>query len=280
MIKCISYWSVRDGLDGTRPIAEAAADAKAAGFEGIELCIGLEGLLTPDTDKATCESYRKTVEDAGLKLETLASGMTWGSSPTDLNPDVRAKAIEQHQKALQVAAWLGAKAFLMVPGAVKIAWDPSYGPVPYDKAVTWAREAVTQLVPTAEKLGVDLCLENVWNGLFYSPLEFAAFIDGFKSPRVGMYFDVGNTIGIHQAPHHWIEILGKRIRRIHIKDYDSNTGGMAGFCDLLVGDVPWAETMAALRKVGYDATIVAEMVPYNPGLLERTSEALDKILAM
>jgi L-ribulose-5-phosphate 3-epimerase len=280
MIKAISYWSVRNGGDATRPWAEAVADAKAAGFEAIEAAVGTQGILTPATDQATCEAYRKAAAEAGVRLETVASGMSWAASPSDPDESVRRRAIDLHREALQRTAWLGAKALLFVPGAVKIPWDRGYGPVRYDLAVRWAREATKELAETAEKLGVDLCVENVWNGLFYSPLEFASFVDEIGSERVGVYLDIGNVMGYHQHPPHWIEILGKRIKRVHIKDYDCSKGGLSGFCDLLAGDVPWPETMAALRSIGYDGTLVAEMMPYDPQLLERTSKAMDKILSM
>jgi hexulose-6-phosphate isomerase len=169
---------------------------------------------------------------------------------------------------------------LMVPGAVTIPWEPTYGPVNYDDAVKWAKEAGKLLAPVAEKVGVELCLENVWNGMFYSPLEFAHFVDSVGSKWAGAYFDVGNVLGYHQHPPHWIEILGPRIRRVHIKDFKSAVGNLSGFCDLTAGDVPWKETMAALRKVGYDKTLVAEMMPPEEGLLPRTLAAMKKIVAM
>jgi L-ribulose-5-phosphate 3-epimerase len=280
MVKAISYWSIEGGLTSANPWEEAVSLAKRAGFAAIEATVGVEGILTPSTDQATCEAYRDAAANAGLKLETLASGMTWAASPTHPDESIRRRAIDLHRDALQRAAWLGAEALLFVPGAVRIPWDAGYPPVRYDQAVAWAQEATTELAETAQKLGVDLCVENVWNGLFYSPLEFAAFVDEIGSERVGIYVDVGNLLGVHQHPPHWIEILGTRIKRVHIKDYDCSKGGLAGFCDLLAGDVPWPETMAALRRIGYDKTMVAEMMPYDPQLLERTSKAMDKILAM
>lgn len=280
MIKCISYWSVEGGLANTRPVEEAVVEAKAAGFAGIELAVGETGILTPSTDEATCARYRDIAESHGMRLETLASGMSWGCSPTSPDAATRKRSIQLHRGALQRAAWLGAKAMLFVPGAVKIVWEPSYGPVRYDHAVQWAREAVDQLLETAERVGVDLCVENVWNGLFYSPLELAGFIDSFKSPRAGIYFDAGNVLGYQQHPPHWIEILGSRIRRVHIKDFKTSVGNLSGFCDLLDGDMPWAATVAALRGSGYKDTVVAEMMPPAAGLLDRTSAAMDKILAM
>jgi len=280
MIKCISYWSLEGGIENTCTVEQAYAQAKEAGFAGIELAVGENGVLTPSTDRATCERYRATADKHGVVLQTLASGMSWGCSPTSPDEQVRRHAIELHKGALHRAAWLGVRAMLFVPGAVKIPWDPAYGPVRYEQAVEWARQAVTELVQLAENLDIDLCVENVWNGLFYSPIEFASFIDGLKSPRLGIYFDVGNVLGYQQHPPHWIEYLGRRIRRVHIKDFKTSVGNLSGFCDLLAGDVPWKQTMRALRTIGYDQTIVAEMMPPDPTLLQRTSAAMDQILSM
>ena len=165
-----------------------------------------------------------------------------------VNPETRKKSIKLHADALQQAAWLGVDSMLMVPGAVSIPWDEKYGPVKYDDAVKWATEAAKQLAPVAEKVGVELCLENVWNGMFYSPIEFAAFIDSIGSPKVGVYFDVGNVLGYHQHPPHWIEILGKRIRASAYQRFQEirwKPERILAIC--WPGDVPLKESIAALR---------------------------------
>jgi len=278
MIKAISYWSMPGGIEGSCTVENAAKAARAAGFDGIELCIGESGVLTPATDEATCRAYAAAVAREGLALRTLASGMSWGCSPTHPDAAVRRKAIELHQAALQRAAWLGCRAMLFVPGAVVIPWAADYKPVRYDRAVAWAREAVGELGATAARVGVDLAVENVWNGLFYSPLELAEFVDSFRNPRVGVYFDVGNVLNHQQWPPHWIELLGARIRAVHVKDFKLSVGTLAGFCDLLAGDVPFPEIMAALRGIGYDGTLTAEMMPPDATLLERTSKAMERIM--
>ena len=94
--------------------------------------------------------------------------------------------------------------------------------------------------------------------------------------------DVGNLMGIHQYPPHWIEILGHRIKRVHIKDYKETfnwTGGYS-FCDLGAGEVPWQETMEALRAINYESTLTAEMLPWDAFLLNRTSVAMDQIMGL
>ncbi len=280
MIKGISYWSMAGGMDGTCPVTTALAAAKAVGFQALELCIAETGVLTPGTDEATCRQYRAAAAQQGVVLETLASGMSWGCSPTHPDAAVRRRSVQLHKDALQRAAWLGCKAMLFVPGAVIIPWDPAYSPVRYDQAVAWAREAVAELGETALRVGVDLAVENVWNGLFYSPVEFPEFIDSFRNPRVGVYFDIGNMMAHQQWPPHWIELLGPRLRRVHVKDFKLSVGSLAGFCDLLAGDVPFREVMTALRSIGYRDTLVAEMMPPDPTLLERTSQAMDRILAL
>ncbi len=279
MIKSISYWSLEQGLANTHPIDAALRETAAAGFEGLELAIGTEGVLSVDSTRRDCEQIREQIQASGVVVETLASGMSWGFNPVSNDATVREKAVTLHEKALERAAWLGCQAMLMVPGVVCSPIAPDER-VRYDHALQRASENTRRLLDTAERVGVDLCLENVWNGLFYSPVEFAGFIDDHASERLGIYFDVGNVLGYQQHPPHWIELLGQRIRRVHIKDFkeDFNWEGSYAFCDLLEGDVPFDASMDALRAIGYDRTIVAEMLPHQPGLLEKTSKAMDRIL--
>lgn len=280
MIKCISYWAMPDGLANTHPIDDAIHRAKTAGFAGIELCIGPDkGALTTQTSQARCAEIRDSLNKADQHCSTLASGISWAFNPTSNDPQIRQQAIRLHADALQRAAWLGCSAMLFVPGIVNSPISPDEH-IRYDVAVERAREAVLRLLDTAEQVGVDLCIENVWNGLFYSPLEMRDFIDSLNSDRLGIYFDCGNVLGYQQQPDHWIELLGKRIKRVHIKGYRETFGfeGSYAFCGLLEGDVPWPATMAALREVGYDQTIVAEMMPYHEGLLEQVSVDMDQIL--
>ncbi len=279
MIKCISYWSMQDGLAGTHSIDKALSAAKTAGFAGLELCMAPEGVLTPLTSQTECKAVRRQIDQSGLIVETLASGMSWAFNPTSNDGEVRQRAIELHREALRRAAWLGCQAMLFVPGVVTSPIVPNEI-IRYDRAVQRARDAVTQLLDVAELVEVDLCLENVWNGLFCSPLEFADFVDSFGSNRLGVYLDVGNLLRYHQYPPHWIELLGPRVKRVHVKGFREEFGwqGQYSFCELGEGDVPWAATMAALHNVGYDKTLVAEMLPYSDGLLDRTSAAMDNIL--
>jgi len=281
MIHSLSYWSTQNGLVGTEPIDSAIAQVKQAGFAGIELCLSMPGdgmVLHTQSTQAECDAIRAQVDASGLVAQTVAAGLTWGCSPTSDDAATRAKSIELHAAALQRAGWLGCQAMLMVPGIVGCPFVPTEK-VPYDVAIERCREAVKQLLPVAEKAGVDLCLENVWNGMFITTRDWCEFIDSFNSSRLGVYFDVGNVLGYHQHPPHWIEALGKRIKRVHIKDYKINFdwSGSFSFCDLQEGDVAWPQVVAALKKIGYDSTLVAEMMPWRADLPAKTAASMKAI---
>ena len=224
------------------------------------------------------KAIRKAVDASGLVVDSVASGLSWEYSPTHPDPAVRRQSIALYKAALQRCAWLGCHSLLFVPGAIRIPWNPDYPAVPYDKAVARAFLSVQALLKTAEKCRVEICIENVWNGMFYSPLEFCAFIDLFGNPLVKAYFDIGNVLGYHQDPADWIRLLGRRIGRVHAKDFKRDVGSLAGFCDLGRGDVSWPAVTAALRKIGYRRTVIAEMLPWKPGLIKRTATALKQLL--
>ena len=167
--------------------------------------------------------------------------------------------------------------YLFIKYAVKITTIPfKYYFWPILASLIWS---CTQYTGLAEDLNVDLCMENVWNGFFYSPIELRDFVDSFDSDRLGVYLDIGNLIGYQQHPPHWIELLNSRIKRVQIKDFQENFDwtGSFSFCDIGAGDVPWKETIAALEAIQYKSTIIAEMLPWDETILSRTSAAMDQL---
>ena len=271
-----SYWIFDGGLDGTLPIKSAMEQASKMGFEGIELGIASQGVLTHNTSQAECEEIVREAEKHGLEISGVASGESWTTSPTANDEDVRLKIIDFTQKALQITHWLGSDAYLFVPGAVEVFFLPDAEVIPYDVCYQRASEAISQLVPVAEKLGVAIAVENVWNKFLLSPLEMREFIDNFNTSQVGVYFDVGNVL-LTGYPDQWIRILGSRIKRVHIKDFKLSVGNADGFVDLLEGDVDFEAVKQALSEINYDGYVTAEMIPFSPGRPEKTAAAMKKI---
>lgn len=278
MKKSISYWSFDGGGDNSAPLSRCFREARAAGFDAVEPAMAKTGEITPETSKADCERIAADARAAGVEIASLATGMFWRESLTSDDPAVREKALDNGRRLIEKAAWLGADAVLVVPGAVDVSFLPNSEKIPYDVCYKRSVSQLKKLARTAEKFKVKVGVENVWNKFLLSPIEMRAFIDEVGSPCVGAYFDIGNILLIG-FPQDWINILGKRIVRVHAKDFKTSVGTGEGFAELLKGDVPWKETVEALKKARYNSYVTAEIMPFTPGLLKRTSKALDKILS-
>jgi hexulose-6-phosphate isomerase len=259
----INYWTI-GGFAGEKPVEQALAEAKAMGFEGVELTFdGKE--FGPGITEARCQEIRKAAKQLGVKIDTLASGYYWGCSLSSSKAEERKKAVAYTKEYLQVAKWVGAKTVLVVPGAVAVPWDASRPVTPYAEVWKNSTASLKQVLPTAKKLGVTIGLENVWNWFLADPIAMKTFVDQFKSPLIGVYFDVANC-AINGYAEHWIEILGKRIKAIHFKNFSRSDcgGGIHGFGDdLLKGDVDLKSVVKSLAKIKYSGAVTAEMIPFS-----------------
>lgn len=253
--------------------------AKRFGYDGIELSFDESGPISPQSAETELMEIRKAAESHGLSLYSLASGLYWSISLTAEDPSERERAEQLVRKQLDAAAALGCDTILILPGMVSGlgAADPV---VPYEIVYERAQAALLRLAEYAEKKRVTIGIENVWNKFLLSPMEMRDFIDRIGSQRVAAYFDVGNVVR-DGYPEQWIRILGHRIAKVHFKDYKRAIGTISGFVELLAGDVDFAAVMRALREVGYDGWVTAEVFPSNSdfeAFLRKTSEAMDCIL--
>ncbi len=279
MKKGINQWSFPTSMK-VEDCLRLAADA---GFDGVELCLSEDGEISLTSSPEDLARIARAAERAGVTVPSIATGLYWKYSPTASDPGIRERSKKIAIKQLELASLLGADAILYVPGAVNIPWDPSSEIVDYETAYTQAKRSLLDLVEPAERFGVNIAVENVWNKLLLSPLEMRSFIDEIHHPRVGSYLDVGNVL-VSGYPEHWVKILRHRIMKVHVKDFKVEIGNMTGFTNLLHGDVNWPAVISALSEVGYDDYLTAEIAsPYRycpEKLPYDVSSSLDRILGM
>jgi len=251
------------------------------GYDGIELNMMEEATQNPaltldgrtDTDGTGWQTILGLSERYGLPVTSISTFLHWEYPLTDPEPAKRQKGEEIVRRMIDAAKFLGCDTVLVVPGLVTK--DVSYQTA-YDRSL----DAFHQLKEYAEKAGIVIGIENVWNKFLLSPLEMAGFLDTIGSPYVKAYFDAGNVLQ-YSYPEHWAEVLGKRIAKVHIKDFDVSIGNIAGFKNLLEGDMDWKPLINTLHAVGYDDFITAELKPYKQypeQLVKDTKHALDLIL--
>ncbi|MDD4679901.1 MAG: sugar phosphate isomerase/epimerase, partial [Clostridia bacterium] len=274
MKKAINAWSVPNGVS----FEEIFQVISKAGFEGIELNLDKDNIsghsLTMSTGKEVFTEIKQLSEKYKLQVPSISTSLTGGKLSSNLAAE-RESAKDIIRKQIECAIALGADTILTVPGGMtdKISLLQAYEN---------SLRTLEELKPEIEASKIHTGVENVWNGFFISPFDMKNFIDSLDSPYIGAYFDVGNVIAFSE-PEYWIEILGPRIRKLHVKDFKRysglNSGGL--FVNLMEGSVNWKKVIPALEKVGYDSYLTAELgvMPDCPEYLYKTtSMALDIIL--
>lgn len=239
--------------------AEKFRLAKKCGFDGIE--------AGPMKDHKAAAERAKIAREEGTPIHSLLYG--WWPPFTNRDPKVVGKSIEAMENALRCARVMGADAVLLVP--TRVTEDFSY-----QDAYKWSQEYVSRLIPTAEETRVIVAVENVWNKFLLSPIEFARYVDELKSRWVKAYFDVGNVI-IYGHAHHWIRTLGKRLVKIHLKDF-KRSGYQ--WKNLLDGDVNWPQVRKALDEVGFSGYMTAELGGGDEAYLTDVAKRIDRIIAL
>ncbi|MCC6537162.1 MAG: sugar phosphate isomerase/epimerase [Bryobacterales bacterium] len=238
--------------------------------------VGFEELEAPQTDdERRAEEIGRAAADAKLRIHSVMNGDHWRFPLSSGDPEVVAKSMKAMRTSLRNAKLWGADTVLLVPAVVnpqtsyKQAWDRS-------------RRQIEELIPEAEKLKVVIAVEEVWNKFLLSPLEFAHYVDEFKTPWVRAYFDVGNVV-LFSYPQDWIRTLGKRIVKLHFKDFKFAQNPQtrkreADFVNLRDGEIDWKEIHAALGEIGYTGSATVELSGGDKAYLADVSQRFDRIL--
>lgn len=255
-------------LPKTVSIADRLQMARDAGFEQIE-CPTM-----PDEHEA--EETKKAAEKTGLRIHSVMNMAHWDYPLSSPDPAVVAKSVEGMHTSLRNAHFWGADTVLLVPAVVT-------EKTTYHEAWVRSQEQIRKLIPMAQELQIIIGIEEVWNKFLLSPLEMAHYIDEFKSPWIRSYFDVGNVV-FYGYPQDWIRTLGKRIIKLHIKDFKYEND-MTKWMPLREGSINWIEVYKALDEIGYkgSATVELDGAPKgyqggDPAYLREVNRRFDLIL--
>jgi L-ribulose-5-phosphate 3-epimerase len=241
--------------------AERFKMAAEAGFEAVE--------AYTTTDPREAEEIKKAADDAKIKILSVMNQAHWEFPLSSDDPAAIKKSMDGMKTSLDNAKLWGADAVLLVPAVVNAKTG-------YNDAWTRSQKHIRELIPLAQEREVVIALEEVWNKFLLSPREFTQYVDEFKSPWVKAYVDVGNMV-LFGFPQDWIRTLGKRIVKIHLKDFKRERGGYK-WVNLGEGDIDWPEMRKALAEVGYSGTVTAELDGGVLGYLTDVSKRIDRLV--
>jgi hexulose-6-phosphate isomerase len=263
--KAIMYSTI--GVKGT--VLEKFRAMKEAGFAGVEPMGGMNRDEVLAALKAT-----------GLQAASVCDHLHWAKPLSAPDEATRQLGFDALVQSLHDAHAYGATSVLLVPGVAR-------NGVTYQQCFDRSLAEIRKAIPVARETGVKIAIENVGNDFTNTPEQAVEYLNAIDSEWVGWYFDIGNVGRRGPAAEKWIQVLGKRIVRIHIKDYSAKPADPAAKGNtrpkLLEGDTNWPAVMAALDQAGYSGWATSEQpgnqaadVPTARDLAQR----MDRIFAL
>lgn len=242
-------------------VLEKFAVAKKLGFKGIEV----------DSPSALArDEVLAAAKQTGLTIHGVIDSMHWAKRFSDPNPLVREEAGRILKGAIDDAHAYGATTVLVVPGAVR---DPDNEN--FEQAWSRSHEEIARVLPYAKEKGVKIAIEVVWNDFLTKPDQLVKYIDEFKDPTVGAYFDCSNMIKYGVSSADWIRALGPRLLKFDFKGYSKEKGWVA----IGDGDEDWPKVREALSEIGYDGWATAEVGSSDLETLKDVKKRMDLALS-
>jgi L-ribulose-5-phosphate 3-epimerase len=190
-VSSYSYWHFR----GERtPIEHVIEDAARLGFDGVEIL----HRQMPEEGAAYVNRLKQRAFHAGVDLVMLSIHQDF------VTPDAaeRQKDIDHTKKCLELAARLGIPSIRLNSGRwntiksfddlMKVKGEePPITGYTDEHAFTWVIESINACLPTAEREGVAMMIENHW-GLTTKVENVIRIHKAVNSPWLGVNLDTGN----------------------------------------------------------------------------------------
>jgi L-ribulose-5-phosphate 3-epimerase len=246
------------------PIEKKFELIKTLGFQGVEM----NSPSNIDQDEAV-----RARDKTGIVIHGVIDSVHWKQTLSDPDEKVRAKGLAALKGALEDAKVYGADTVLLVPGVVN-------KDVTYEQCWQRSSAEVRKAIPTAEKNNVKIAIEVVWNNFLTTPEQLIEYVDQFKSPYVGAYFDCSNMIKYGVKSGDWIRKLGKRMLKFDFKGFSLTKfqNKEDPWVPIGEGDEDWPDILKALVQVGYNGWATAEVRGGGRERLQDIAERMKRVL--
>jgi L-ribulose-5-phosphate 3-epimerase len=217
-VSTYSFWHFDEHAKYT--IAQCIDMAAEMGFDAVEL---LEVQMTPEEKSdAALQAIKRQANRLGLSFCSLSTHQSF------LFPDAaeRQKNIDITIASIELAYKLGIPSIRVNTGRWQSITDfdelmrkrgiaPPLPGYTDEDAFPWVIEAFEKCLPTAEKCGVVLALENHW-GLCRTPEGLLRIVNSIKSPWMGLTMDTGNFL---EDPYDKLEMIAPKTTFVQAKTY-------------------------------------------------------------
>ncbi|MEP3299586.1 MAG: sugar phosphate isomerase/epimerase family protein [Pseudoruegeria sp.] len=225
--------------DDPEPIFKIVSEI---GFDGVEL-----SLLGIGTDRA--EKIGKQAADCGLAL-TCSTGLGPEADPTSADPNIRANALRVLTESVQITKMMGAQGLAGVVAAPWGVFDPENKEARTKRAAETLGKLDSVLAETGVILGIE-GLNRFESDLTSTAAETVAIARASGSKHVGVLLDSFHMNIEEKDPPAALRAAGDTLVHYHVSDNDRGVPGS--------GRYDFVADAAALRDIGYDGWVVAEM---------------------
>jgi sugar phosphate isomerase/epimerase len=247
-VSTYSYWHFRTQK---YPIEQVIEDAARLGFDGVEI---LHRQMT-DESPAYVNKLKQLAFRRGLALPMLSIHQDFISDKAE----ERQKDVAHTIRCIELAARLGIPAIRLNSGRwntipsfddlMKVKGDePPIKGYTDEDAFRWCIESIQACLPSAEKHGVLLALENHW-GLTTKTENLLRIYKSVNSPWLGINMDTGNFA---VDPYPEIEKLATHAAIVQAKTYYG--GG-----EWYTLDLDYQRIANTLRKANFTGWVSLEM---------------------
>ncbi len=193
-VSTYSYWRFRD--DSKLSIEECIDLAADAGFDGVEIL----HIQMQDESNGALQRIKQRAFRLGMDLCGFSTHQTFVSP----DPEVRKKNVDHTIKCIEIAYALGIPTIRVNTGRwgttetfdalmANKGIEPRLEGYSDDDGFGWVNESLEQCLPTAERCGVVLGLENHW-GLGRTADGVLRVINDLQSPWLRATLDTGNFL--------------------------------------------------------------------------------------
>ncbi len=232
----------------------------------LELGVPGVGLWREPVQSYGLEATAKLVRDAGLAVTTLCRGGFF----TAIDPDERARALDDNRRAVDEAATLGTDTLVLVSGGLPAGSKDLHG------ARERIADALGELGPYAEERGVRLAIEPL-HPMFASDrcvvstlAQALDLAERFPARQVGVTVDTYHIWWDDRAPEQIARAgAGGRIHTFQLADWTTPLpeGVLNGRGQIGDGSIDMREWKAYVEAAGYTGPIEVEL--FNDALWAR-----------
>ena len=248
-VSTYSFWQF-NGPKENSPIESCIEKAAEMGFDGIEFLL----VQMQSEENSYLQKLKRQAFHAGLDIMGFSTHQGFVFPEKEKRDEEIKKTINQIEIAYQLGIptmrlntgrWGTTKSFddLMANKGI----EPILDGYTDDEGFQWVIDAIEQCIPTAEKCGVVLGLENHW-GLGRTAEGVLRIVDAVDSPWLQITADTGNFL---ERQYEQLEMLAPKTFLIQAKTY---FGGGKWY----TLDIDYNRVAEIFRKVNYKGYVSVE----------------------